>query len=166
LKRKRWPLLSLIVILIVAGGVLFLKKVTLLHIENMDHPQMIRIRISPSETFSMFYIHSIYKEPVIEEFQAEKDAIILKGVRTKSPGVMEYYGFEDTKEFHTMNQRMGAVFIIRRGMGEGQGLIVRDRKIYLSEIGEKGDRIQLRVESVSLGKYLLYELVKGPDLSS
>jgi hypothetical protein len=103
----------------------------------------------------MFYIHSIYKEPVAEEFQAEKGAIVLKGVRTKSPAVMEYYGFEDTKEFHPMNQRLGAVFIIRRGMGEGQGLIVRDRKIYLSEIGEKGDRIQLRMESVSLGRYLL-----------
>jgi hypothetical protein len=155
LKRKALPLLTLIGILVIAGGVLFLKKVTLLHIENMDHPQMIRIRISPSETFSMFYIHSIYKEPVIEEFQAEKEAIVLKGIRTKSPAVMEYYGFEDTKEFHPMNQRLGAVFIVRRGMGEGQGLIVGDRKIYLSEIGERGDRIQLRVESMSIVKYLL-----------
>ena len=107
----------------------------------------------------MFYIHSIYQEPVIEEFQAEKEAIVLKGVRTKSPAVMEYYGFEDTKEFHPMNQRLGAVFIIRRGMGEGQGLIVRDRKIYLSEIGEKGDRIQLRVESILFGKYLLSDRI-------
>jgi hypothetical protein len=160
LRPKTWPLLILIGILIVAGGVLFLKKVTLLHIENMDHPQMIRIRISPSETFSMFYIHSIYKEPVIEEFQAEKEAIVLKGIRTKNPAVMEYYGFEDTKEFHTVNQRLGAVFIIRRGMGEGQGVIVRERKIYLSEIGERGDRIQLRVESMSLGKYLLSLVLK------
>ena len=103
----------------------------------------------------MFYIHSIYKEPVVEEFQAEDEAVILKGIRTKSPAVMEYYGFEDMKEFHSMNQKLGAVFIIRRGIGEGQGLIVGDRKIYLSEIGERGDRIQLRVESVSLGKYLL-----------
>ncbi len=108
----------------------------------------------------MFYIHSIYKEPVIEEFQAENDAIVLKGIRTKSPAVIEYYGFQDMKEFHPMNQRLGAVFIIRRGMGEGQGLIVRDRKIYLSEIGERGDRIQLRVESMSLGKYLLSLLFK------
>jgi flagellar motor switch protein FliM len=54
-----------------------------------------------------------------------------------------------------MDLKLGAVFLIRRGMGEGQGLIVGDRKIYLSEIGEKGDRIQLRVESISLGKYLL-----------
>jgi len=160
------PLLTLIGILVVAGGVFLFKRVTVLHIENMGRPKAIYIRISSSESFSMFYIHSIYKEPVIEEFQAEKDAIILKGIRTKSPAVMEYYGFEDTKEFHPMNQRLGAVFIIRRGMGEGQGLIVRDWKIYLSEIGERGDRIRLRVESVSLGKYLLYELVKGPDLSS
>ena len=138
-----------------AGGVFLFKEVTLLHIENMDHPKAIHSRISPSETFSMFYIHSIYKEPVLEEFQAEKDAIILKGIRTKSPAVMEYYGFGDMKEFHPMNVRMGAVFIIRRGMGEGQGLIVGDRKIYLSEIGERGDRIQLRIESMPLGKYLL-----------
>jgi hypothetical protein len=145
----------LIGVLIVAGGVFLFKKVALLHIENMDRPKAIHIRISPSETFSMFYIHSIYKESVVEEFKAEKDAIVLKGIRTKSPGVMEYYGFDDTKEFHPMNQKLGAVFIIRRGIGEGQGLIVQDRKIYLSEIGERGDRIQLRVESMSLGKYLL-----------
>ena len=130
------------------------KKVTLLHIENMDRHKAIHIRISPSEQFSMFYIHSIYKEPVIEEFQSEKDAIVLKGVRTKSPAVMEYYGFEDMKEIHPMSLKLGAVFLIRRGIGEGQGLIVGDKKIYLSEIGEKGDRIQLRVESMSLGKHL------------
>jgi len=99
-------------------------------------------------------MHSIYKEPVIEEFQVEKRAIVLKGVRTKSPAVMEYYGFEDRKEFHSTNEKLGAVFFIRRGMGEGQGLIVRDRKIYLSEIGEKGDRIRLRVELMPLWKYL------------
>jgi hypothetical protein len=157
------PLLTLIVILILAGGVFLLKKVTFLQLENMDHPRTIRIRVSPSEPFSIFYIHSIYKEPVIEEFQVDKEAIILKGVRTKSPAVLEYYGFEDMKEFHPMNERLGAVFIIRRGMGEGQGLIVRDRKIYLSEIGEQGDRIRLRVESMSLGNYLI-SMALAPQL--
>jgi hypothetical protein len=153
----------LIVILILAGGVFLLKKVTFLRLENMDHPRTIRIRVSPSEPFSIFYIHSIYKEPVIEEFQVEKEAIVLKGVRTKSPAVMEYYGFEDMKEFHPMNERLGAVFIIRRGMGEGQGLIAKNRKIYLSEIGEKGDRIRLRVESMSLGNYLI-SMALAPQL--
>jgi hypothetical protein len=159
LKSKRSPLLIWIGILIVAGGVFLFKKVTLLHIENMDRPKAIHIRISPSEKFSMFYIHSIYKEPVVEEFQAGKEAIILKGVRTKSPAVMEYYGFEDMTGFHPMNQRLGAIYF-KWGMGQGQGLIVRDRKIYLSEIGERGDRIQLRVESMFLLNYLFSEIFK------
>jgi hypothetical protein len=141
-------------ILIIAGGVFLLKEVTLLQLENMDHPRRIRLRISPSEPFSMFYIHSVYHEPVIEEFRVENEAIVLMGVRTKSPAVMEYYGFEDTKEFHPMNQRLGAIYF-KWGVGEGQGLIVRDKKIYMSEIGEKGDRIRLRVVSMSLGKYLI-----------
>ena len=131
-----------------------MRKATLLQLENMDYPRRIRVWISPSEPFSMFYIHSVYHEPVIEEFRVEKEAIVLKGVRTKSPAVMEYYGFEDTKEFHPMNQRLGAIYF-KWGVGEGQGLIVRDKKIYMSEIGEKGDRIRLRVVSMSLGKYLL-----------
>jgi hypothetical protein len=141
--------------IIIAGGVFLSQKVTILRVGNMDRPRAIHIKISPSETFSIFYIHSIYGEPVIEEFKAEQGAIVLKGIRTKSPAVMEYYGFEDMKEFHSMDQRLGAVFLIKRGMGEGQGLIVKERKIYLSEIGERGDRIQLRVESMSLGKYFV-----------
>jgi hypothetical protein len=149
----------LVGLLVIAGGVLFLKKVTVLHIEDMDHPRTIRIRISPTEPFSVSYIHSIYKEPVVEEFQAEGDAVVLKGVGTKSPAVMEYYGFEDMKGFHPMNQRLGAIYF-KWGIGEGQGLIVRDRKIYLSEIGERGDRIQLSVESMSLLNYLLSEIFK------
>ena len=159
MKQKTWSLLILVGLLVIAGGVLLWKKVTVLHIENMDHPRTIRIRISPSEPFSVFYIHSIYKEPVVEEFQAEGDAIILKGVRTKSPAVMEYYGFEDMKGFHPMDQRLGAIYF-KWGVGEGQGLIVRDRKMYLSEIGERGDRIQLSVESMSLLNFLLSEILK------
>jgi len=154
------PLLVLIGIAIIAGGFLFFEKVTLLHIENMDRQRTIHIRITPTEPFSLFYIHSIYRESVVEEFQVDHQAIILKGVRTKSLAIMEYYGFQESDEFHPMDLKLGAVFLIRRGMGEGQGLIVRDRKIYLSEIGEKGDRIQLRVEFISLGEYLFASIWK------
>jgi hypothetical protein len=159
LKRKIWSLLILIGLVAIIGGALFYQKVTVLHLENMDHPRTIRIRIGASEPFSVFYVHSIYKAPVVEEFQAERGAIVLKGVRTKSPAVMEYYGFEDMKEFHPMNQKLGAIYF-KWGIGEGQGLIVRDRKIYLSEIGERGDRIQLRVESMSLLNYFFSQIFK------
>jgi hypothetical protein len=153
LRRKSWLLLTLIGLLIVAGGVFVFKKITFLQLENLDRGGALRIRVSPSEPFSLFYIHSIYLEPVIEEFQIEGRAIVLKGVRTKSPAVMEYYGFEDMKEFHPVTRRLGAIYF-KWGTGEGQGLIVRERKFYLSEIGERGDQIRLRVKSVPLGYYL------------
>ena len=159
MKPKTWSILVLIGVLAITGGVLFLKKITVLQIENRDHLRTICIRIGLSEPFSVFYVHSIYKEPVIEEFQTKGDAIALKGVRTRSPAVMEYYGFEDMKGFHPMNEWLGAIYF-KWGIGDGQGLIVRDRKIYLSEIGERGDRIQLRVESMSLLSYVLYEIFK------
>ena len=159
MKPKTWFILVLFGVLTITGGVLFLKKITTLHIENRDHLRTIRIPISLSEPFSVFYVHSIYKEPVLEEFQVKGDAIALKGVRTKSPAVMKYYGFEDMKGFHPMDEWLGAIYF-KWGIGEGQGLIVRDRKIYLSEIGERGDRIQLRVESMSLLGYLFSEIFK------
>jgi hypothetical protein len=159
LRKKTWSLLILIGLWVIGGGVLFLKKVTVLHLENMDHPRTIRIRVRPPEAFSVFFIHSIYKEPVVEEFEAEGDAIALKGVRTKSPAVMNYYGFEDMKGFHPMHQRMGTVHFMW-GVGEGQGLRVGDRTIFLNEIGNSGDRIELRIESMFLLNYLLSEIPK------
>ena len=55
-----------------------MKKVTVLCLENMERPKAITFRVNPGLSFSMFFIHSIYKEPVIEEFQVEKGAIVLK----------------------------------------------------------------------------------------
>jgi hypothetical protein len=125
----------------------------------MDRPRTVRVWVNPSDQFSIFYIHSIYNAPAIEEFQVDRGGVTLKGVRTQNPGILEYYGFEDSKEFHAMDQKLGAIFF-RVAMGEGQGLIVRDKKIYLSEIGEKGDRIRLRVNTLSLGTYLLKTISK------
>jgi len=146
-------------ILILAGGIfLFVKKITVLQIKNLDHSQTLRIRTGPSGTFSIFYINSIYDEPVSEEFQIKGDSMFLKGVRTKSPGVMGYYGFDDTRELHPMNKNLGASFIFKKGLVEGQGLQIGKKKIYLNEIGEKGDSIQLSAEFMRLGHYLLLML--------
>ena len=159
MKRKIIFFLVLVGFLIGAAGVLYLKKVTLLYLENMDRPRTVRVWVNPSDQFSIFYIHSIYNAPAIEEFQVDRGGVTLKGVRTQNPGILEYYGFEDSKQFHAMDQKLGAIFF-RVAMGEGQGLIVRDKKIYLSEIGEKGDRIRLRVNTLSLGTYLLKTISK------
>jgi hypothetical protein len=146
-------LLLLFGILVAAGGLLKFKKVTLLLLENLDDPRTIQIRVSPKEFFSIFYTHSVLNEPAIEEFRVEGEAMVLKGLRTKSPAIMEYYGYDSAKDFQPLTQRLGAIYF-RWGIGTGQGVIVRERKIYLSEIGKKGERIRLRVKLVSLGSYL------------
>ncbi len=153
MKLKHWFFLMLVVVLAIGGGAILNAKILVLQLQNTDHPHVMRIRIKPFEPFSIYYIHSIYQEPVIEEFEAAPNMIILKGVRTKSLAIEEQYGFEDSKSYHPMDEKLGAVFF-RVAEGEGQGLIVKDRKIYLSEIGARGDRIQLSVRSISVGSYL------------
>ena len=161
MKRKSWFLLILMGVVITGGGIYFLNtKVLVLQLWNLDHPHALSIRIKPMEQFSIYYVHSIYQEPVIEDFEAGPDTIILKGVRTKSLAIAEQYGFDDKKNFHPMDEKLGAIFF-RVAEGEGQGLIIRDRKIYLGEIGARGDRIQLSVRSISEGSYLLAILSKA-----
>jgi hypothetical protein len=71
-------------------------------------------------------------------------------VNTKSPAVLEYYGFDDTKSYHPMDRKMG-VISFRVGMGEKQALIYKDKKISFGNIGQKGDQIQLRASPATLG---------------
>ena len=123
----------------------------------MDRPGTFSIQVSPSELFSILYIHSIYKEPVVEEFQIDQGSVVLKGIRTNHPGILEYYQFEDMKKFHPMDRRFG-VFFFRIGMGEPQRLIIRGKKVPFSKVGEKGDRIRLGLRSVSLGGYLFHRI--------
>ncbi len=151
------PLLALIGFFIALGGVFILKKVTLLQIENLDHKTTLQIRVSPTEPFSLFYIHSIYLEPVMEEFRIREGSLFLEGVRTKSPGVMEYYGFEEVKAFHPILKRFSAIDL-KRGAGEEQGLILKGKRIHFSEIAGMGERIRLKVISIPVGQFLYMAL--------
>ena len=140
-----------------AGGFLSFKKVTVLFLENMDRSSSLWFRVSPSESFSISYTHSIYRDLVVEEFQIHQETVVLKGVRTNHPGILEYYRFEDRKEFHPMDRKFGVLFF-KIGMGEPQRLNIRDKKISFSRVGEKGDRIRLGLRFVSLGRYLFHRV--------
>lgn len=145
--------------LAVAAGFLFLmsREVLVLELENRDRPQTVRIAVNASERFSLSYVHSIYDALVTEDFEVEGQGIVLKGVRTKNHGVMEYYGFADGREFHPMHVPLGTI-VLRIGLGTGQQLAVRDRRIFLSELGKRGEPVRLRIVPVPLGLYLLSTL--------
>lgn len=163
MKLKSRPLLTLIGLLILTGGaLLFCGEMTVLEIINLDHKRVLLIRVSLSERFSMFYVHSMYDADVLEEFEVGTTAVILKGVRTENPKVMEYYGFDSVKGFHPLNLEFRQPLIIKRGMGQDQGFIFKGKRIHLRELAEKGDRIQLRLTTASWGAYFLAKLLDAP----
>jgi hypothetical protein len=84
--------------------------------------------------------------------EAGRDEIILRGIQTRDPGVMEYYGWDVTPGFHAVNRGLGRAFVIRMAMNPRQGLIIGGRKIDLREIGAGGDRIELRIMTASVGR--------------
>jgi len=141
---------------------LFYGKTPVLELVNLDHKRVLLIRVFPSERFSLFYIHSIYDADVVEEFEAGTDAIILRGVRTENPRVMEYYGFDSVKGFHPLELHFKEPLIIKRAMGPDQGFIFKGKKMNLAELAEKGDRIQLRLTTASWGAYFLAKLLNAP----
>jgi len=142
--------------LVVAVGFLYLmsREVLVLELEDRDRPQTMRIAVRPSEQFSLSYVHSVYDAPVTEDFQVEDRRIVLTAVRTRSYGVMKDYGIAEGPEVHPLHVPLGS-FVLMVGPGAGQELIVRHRHIFLSKLGNRGDRVQLRIVPMPFGSYLL-----------
>jgi hypothetical protein len=99
-------------------------------------------KIVPSEPFAMFYTHSIYDAPVEEIFEASSSNIILKSVKTDSPAVLEYYGFEGIEPLQDINVSLGPTFTVKVGMRQEQRLAVGEKTIDLRTIANQGDRIR------------------------
>ncbi|MEW6665728.1 MAG: hypothetical protein AB1512_10980 [Thermodesulfobacteriota bacterium] len=153
MRRKTRPLLALIGILVVAGGVSLFKKTLLIEMTNLDRPVTVRIRIDPSEPVFIFHINSIYDQPVTETLEAGAHGFVLRGVETPSPAVMEYYGFEAAGGVQPVRRELGNSLILKKGPRRDQGVLLAGRRVLLSEIAEEGDRIRLEVKHLPLGLY-------------
>jgi hypothetical protein len=164
LKERTWPLFACIGVVIAAGGVfLFSETVTVLSLRNQDDRSSFCFKVAPSEQMTLFYTNSIHNAPVEEVFEVRKNDILLKAVRTASPAVMEYYGFEGAGPVQTMNRSLGPALSIQTSMRQDQGLRIGERTIDLHAMGNRGDRVQIRVESVPLASFLLSGMFRRRD---
>jgi len=155
MKTRGWLILLSLLILLAGGVALLLREVPVLQLENTDRGGRLLIRTEPSASFSFSFIHSMYLEPATEEFQVgEGEEFILRGVRTQSPAVAAYYGFEDGRTFYPADRKMNS-FFMRLGMTNAQILSYGNQRISLAELGEGGDRLEVRVRRMSWGRYLL-----------
>jgi hypothetical protein len=153
LKPRRRLLLLSILALIAVGGAFLLTEVLVLRIVNTDRARIFQIIVTPASRFTLSYIHSIYLEPAAEEFEVgEGEEMVLTGVRTQSPAVAHYYGFEDGREYYPVNRRMKS-FVLRLGMSVPQTFTFQNQKISLQELGNKGERLEVKVVRMRLARY-------------
>ena len=155
MKTRGWISLFCLAVLVVGGILLVFQEVWVLRVENTDHPGEIMIRTAPAARFSLSYINSIYLQPAAEDFRVgEGEEIILLGVRTRSPAVAAYYGFEEGKDYYPVNRTLKS-FVLRLGMSQAQTLSWGNRQVSLGELGEPGDRLEVRVVRMTRMQYLL-----------
>jgi hypothetical protein len=143
---RRLPLL----LLAAAGGAFLFRPATVLEFENAGRGVVARYAVKAGDSFSITYQHSIYRQPVVEEFSVGPGGeLILTGVRSDSGAVLEYFGFSDSRPFHAMNRPMRTI-MFRVAMEGAQTLTLGGRRISFLRLGDPGDRITLRLADVSL----------------
>ena len=115
-------------------------------IENTDRGTVRRIRLQPGEVFAVVYRHSIYDQPVTEEFVVDDEGhIVLQAVTSPSAAVREYFGITSAGERHAMVRSMPEI-VFRIAAGTVQRLQTGGMERSFLEFGEHGDRLVLRAD--------------------
>src|SRR5512144_2520208 len=113
-------------------------------LENPERGTVLRIRLRPGEVFSVVYHHSIYDQPVTEDFVLDEDGrILLRAVTSPSAAVREYFGITSAGERHAMARTMTEI-VFRIATGTAQRLRAGGVERSFLEFGEHGDRLVLR----------------------
>lgn len=143
---RRLPLL----LLVAAGGAFLFRPATVLEFGNDGRGIVARYPVKAGDAFSITYQHSIYRQPVVEEFSVRQGGeLVLTGVRSDSGAVLEYFGFADSRPFHAMDRPMRTI-VFRVAMEGAQTLTLGGMRISFLALGDPGDRITVRLADVSL----------------
>jgi hypothetical protein len=97
----------------------------------------------PDDRFSVTYHHSMYDQPVKEEFVVRDGVIELRRLESPSAAVLEYFGVTAPGAAHARATRIGQL-VMRVATGEPQRLQLGDRSLSLREFGRPGDRLVIR----------------------
>ena len=141
--------LALVALLVAAAGLASpapARTASELLVENPDRGTVLRIQLRPGEAFSVVYQHSIYDQPVTEDFVVDEEGqIVLRAVTSPSPAVREYFGITSAGERHAMARAMREI-VFRIATGTAQRLRAGGVERSFLELGERGDRLVLRAD--------------------
>jgi len=115
-----------------------------LEIENTSRGRTFRVPVRAGEPFAVVSHHSMYDQPVTEEFVLDgAGRIVLRAVASPSAAVLEYFGITEVGERHRVNRTLREV-VFRVAAGEPQRLRAGGSERSFLEFGEHGDRLVLR----------------------
>jgi hypothetical protein len=114
-----------------------------LEIENAARGRTFRAALAPGQPFAVVAHHSMYDQPVTEEFVVEDGRIVLEAVSSPSAAVREYFGISAAGERHP-RRRVFSEVVFRVATGAPQRLRVGGAERSFLELGEPGDRLVLR----------------------
>jgi len=115
-------------------------------VENTDRGTVRRIHLRPGEVFSVEYHHSIYDQPVTEDFVVDEGGrIVLRAVTSPSAAVREYFGITSAGDRHAIERTMPEI-VFRIAAGIVQRLRAGGVERSFLDFGEHGDRLVLRVD--------------------
>ncbi len=141
-RRRTLPLAG--AALAAAAAAWALHPVTALEIENAARGRTFRFQVGEGEVFSVIYHHSMYDQPVAEEFAVDAAGrIVLRAVSSPSAAVREYFGITAAGERHEIVRAMPEV-VFRVATGAPQRLLIRGAERSFLDLGERGDRLVMR----------------------
>ncbi len=115
-------------------------------VENAGRHRTFRFPLRPGQAFSVVSRHSIYDQPVTEDFVVdERGRIVLEAVSSPSAAVREYFGLTSAGERHAVVRVLPEV-VFRVAEGTVQRLRIGGVERSFLSFGRHGDRLLMRAE--------------------
>ncbi len=115
-------------------------------IENAERGRTWHFPLRRGEVFSVVSQHSIYDQPVTEDFVVdERGRIVLEAVASPSAAVREYFGITSAGARHAVVRVMPEI-VFRVAEGTPQRLRLGGAERSFLAFGAHGDRLVMRVK--------------------
>lgn len=121
-----------------------LRPAPALEIANAARGRTVRLPLDAGGTFSVTWRHSMYDQPVTEEWALRPDGRLeLRAVESPGAAAREYLGLTGAGERQAV-ARVEERLVFRVAMGAPQSLRLGGRERSFLEFGDHGDRLVVR----------------------
>ncbi|MFZ5648618.1 MAG: DUF1850 domain-containing protein [Bacillota bacterium] len=161
-KIRQRPRTGVLILLLLILALLFLVKLPFLVVSDGHDNTVFMLPITGNKDFSLYYIHSVHKTPVWENFSVGPgDRLVLTSTVFQSLGVgIPFLPGEGQLHFENgqivlrgLDRSFDVLNLMLTPVAE-QTLMYRDKSYYLSDYFKSGDLIRIRAVRTSPGQLM------------